>query len=333
MAASSATASAAIAPPSSGTEPQERRRASDLAQAGRRRARRPAAGSCSCRCRRTRKHHLVAIISTVSTSAPAILVRDLRKAYGDHEAVRGPRLRGRVGRGLRPARAERRRQDDDGRDPRGLPRPQRRHRVGARPRPAAARRASCASGSASSCSRPACTATSRRVRRSPTSPTSTRARATSTRSSRSPGWRRRRTRYVRTLRGGQLRRLDFALALVGDPELIFLDEPTTGFDPAARRARVGRRPLAAGPRQDDPAHHALPRRGAGAVRPRGDRQGGADRRRGPAGELGAASARYRVAWRDENGESRRARPTTRPRCCTSSRARRSPAARRCATCR
>jgi ABC-2 type transport system ATP-binding protein len=41
---------------------------------------------------------------------------------------------------------------------------------------------------------------------------------------------------ARKLSGGQLRRLDFALALVGDPELIFLDEPTTGFDPEARRA-------------------------------------------------------------------------------------------------
>ncbi len=40
----------------------------------------------------------------------------------------------------------------------------------------------------------------------------------------------------RKLSGGQLRRLDFALALVGDPELMFLDEPTTGFDPAARHA-------------------------------------------------------------------------------------------------
>jgi ABC-2 type transport system ATP-binding protein len=40
---------------------------------------------------------------------------------------------------------------------------------------------------------------------------------------------------VNTLSGGQARRLDMAVALVGDPDLLFLDEPTTGFDPSARR--------------------------------------------------------------------------------------------------
>lgn len=43
-----------------------------------------------------------------------------------------------------------------------------------------------------------------------------------------------RAKVVGRLSGGQRRRLDFALALAGDPELIFLDEPTTGFDPEAR---------------------------------------------------------------------------------------------------
>jgi ABC-2 type transport system ATP-binding protein len=44
-----------------------------------------------------------------------------------------------------------------------------------------------------------------------------------------------RSSRVTTLSGGQLRRLDMALALAGDPDLLFLDEPTTGFDPSARR--------------------------------------------------------------------------------------------------
>lgn len=44
---------------------------------------------------------------------------------------------------------------------------------------------------------------------------------------------------VKTLSGGQQRRLDLALGLVGDPDLLFLDEPTTGFDPSARRRAWG----------------------------------------------------------------------------------------------
>ncbi len=41
---------------------------------------------------------------------------------------------------------------------------------------------------------------------------------------------------LKTLSGGQQRRIDMALGLIGDPDLLFLDEPTTGFDPEARRA-------------------------------------------------------------------------------------------------
>ena len=41
---------------------------------------------------------------------------------------------------------------------------------------------------------------------------------------------------IRTLSGGQRRRLDVGLGIIGSPELLFLDEPTTGFDPEARRA-------------------------------------------------------------------------------------------------
>ena len=73
---------------------------------------------------------------------------------------------------------------------------------------------------------------------------------------------------VATLSGGQRRRLDLALGIAGDPELIFLDEPTTGFDPAARRQSWE---LIAGlrdARQDDPADDPLHGGGAAARRPR-----------------------------------------------------------------
>jgi ABC-2 type transport system ATP-binding protein len=107
---------------------------------------------------------------------------------------------------------------------------------------------------------------------------------------------------VRTLSGGQQRRLDLALALIGDPELIFLDEPTTGFDPAARRnaweairslQELGKTVLLTTHYLDEA--QALCDRVA--IIKDGRILAG-----GPPAELGAASARYRVAWRDRDGE-------------------------------
>ena len=104
-----------------------------------------------------------------------------------------------------------------------------------------------------------------------------------------------------TLSGGQQRRLDFALALVGDPELVFLDEPTTGFDPAARRQawdtvrslqELGKTVLLTTHYLDEA--EALADRVAII-------KDGAILAEGPPGELGAATRRYRVTWRDADG--------------------------------
>jgi ABC-2 type transport system ATP-binding protein len=106
----------------------------------------------------------------------------------------------------------------------------------------------------------------------------------------------------RRLSGGQLRRLDFALALIGDPELIFLDEPTTGFDPEARRSAwetvrklrdLGKTILLTTHYLDE-AQELADRvaivkdgRILAIGRPR---------------ELGVGASHYRVAWRDADGQ-------------------------------
>ena len=185
-------------------------------------------------------------------------VRGLRKAYGERQGARRRRPRRPPRRGARAARPQRRRQDHARRDPRGPP-PRRRRRGRA------------------------CSATTRRKRErafrerigivlqedgprpEPHGPRGGRALR---RRLPEPARRRRGARAGRarptapdaraaTLSGGQRRRLDLALGIAGDPELIFLDEPTTGFDPAARRQSWE---LIAGlrdARQDDPADHPL----------------------------------------------------------------------------
>jgi ABC-2 type transport system ATP-binding protein len=106
----------------------------------------------------------------------------------------------------------------------------------------------------------------------------------------------------RRLSGGQQRRLDLALALVGDPELMFLDEPTTGFDPEARRGawetvrrlrELGKTVLLTTHYLDEA--QALADRVAIV-------KDGRVLAIGPPRELGVGAAHYRVAWRDARGE-------------------------------
>jgi ABC-2 type transport system ATP-binding protein len=103
-------------------------------------------------------------------------------------------------------------------------------------------------------------------------------------------------RRANQLSGGQRRRLDLALALVGDPELIFLDEPTTGFDPAARRTAwsvirtlrdLGKTLLLTTHYLDEA--QALADRVAIV-------KDGTIIAEGPPGELSPGSASYRVSW-------------------------------------
>ena len=77
-----------------------------------------------------------------------------------------------------------------------------------------------------------------------------------------------RSSWVSKLSGGQKQRLSVACALAGAPDLLFLDEPTTGLDPAVAAAAVGHPRALSRRRRHHPADHPLHGRGRGAVRPR-----------------------------------------------------------------
>ena len=108
---------------------------------------------------------------------------------------------------------------------------------------------------------------------------------------------------VGKLSGGQQRRLEVALALIGDPELVFLDEPTTGFDPEARRAAwTTVRALADLGKTILLTTHYLDEAQALCDRV-GIVKDGRILAVGAPSEIGVdAASRYRVAWRDEHGE-------------------------------
>ena len=170
----------------------------------------------------------------------------VRKSFGDTLVLDGIDLDRRRGHGLRAARPERRRQDDDGADPVDADPRRRRRRPGGRPRRApptrtAVRAAIGVTGQFSAVDELLTGEENLRLMADLHHLGRGDGRASRGRAARAvrPG-RRGRAGRPSTYSGGMRRRLDLAMTLVGSPRVIFLDEPTTGLDPRSRRDDVGR---------------------------------------------------------------------------------------------
>ena len=223
--------------------------------------------------------------TTATSTRPAVKIVGTPQVVRRQGRARRRRPRGRRGHGLRAARPERRRQDDDRADPVHADSRRLRSRCGSPVTTSLPTRTGCA---------PSIGVTGQfsAVDELLTGEENLRLMADLHHLGRAAG-RRRVTELlerfdlvdaarkpVSTYSGGMRRRLDLAMTLVGSPQVIFLDEPTTGLDPRSRRTMWEIiRELVAERRHDLP-DHAVPRRGRPARGPDRRPRPGSDRRRG-----------------------------------------------------